>query len=112
MSAHRASWLLHHQIIPAGLLVLHKCDNRHCVSPTHLWIGTQKENLQDMRSKGRANTAVGENASRAKMTELKVLELRRLHAEEGIGCTRLGRLFGISEASANFIITRQSWRHI
>lgn len=112
ISAHRASWILHHQTIPNGLWVLHKCDNRHCVSPTHLWLGTQKENMRDMHLKGRANTAYGENSGRAKLTELQVLELRRLHAEEGIGCTRLGRLFGISERHAQFIINRQSWQRV
>ncbi len=112
MSAHRASWLLHHQIIPDGLSVLHKCDNRQCVSPTHLWVGTQKENMDDMRRKGRANTVCGEDSGRSKLTEQQVLELRRLHAEEGLGCTRLGRLFGISETHARFIINRQSWQHI
>ncbi len=112
MSAHRASWILHHQAVPEGLKVLHKCDNRRCVSPTHLWVGTQKENMHDMHSKGRARKAVGEQAGKAKLTAPQVLEMRRLHTEEGWGCTRLGRLFGVTEQSVMAIIRRQSWRHI
>jgi HNH endonuclease len=112
MSAHRASWLLHHPTIPDGLWVLHRCDNRCCVNPLHLWLGTQRDNMQDMAKKGRAVHVNGENCGRVKLTELQVLELRRLHAEEGLGCTRLGRLFGISERHAGCIVNRLSWRHI
>jgi hypothetical protein len=65
-----------------------------------------------MHRKGRARKALGENAANVKLTEQQVLELRRLHAEKGIGCTRLGRLFGISERNACHIINRQSWRHL
>lgn len=112
MSAHRASWMLHHGMIPAGLKVLHKCDNRHCVSPTHLRLGTQQENIDEMHAKGRARKAVGERASKAKLTAQQVIEIRRLHAEEGLGCTRLGRRFGVTEQNIMAIVNRQSWRHI
>ena len=50
---HRISYKTFVGDIPTGLNVLHKCDNRKCINPEHLWIGTQKENIQDMISKGR-----------------------------------------------------------
>ena len=51
--AHRASWMMLRGPIPEGMNVLHKCDNRKCVNPNHLFIGTQSDNVQDMLQKGR-----------------------------------------------------------
>jgi hypothetical protein len=52
-TTHRIAWKLTHGPIPDGLLVLHRCDVRNCVNPAHLFLGTPKDNTQDMMSKGR-----------------------------------------------------------
>lgn len=57
-AAHRYAYILEHGYIPAGLVVRHICDNRACVRPSHLVIGTYKENSEDMIARGRGRRAV------------------------------------------------------
>lgn len=65
LSAHRVAFGIFREPIPCGLDVLHACDNRPCVNPAHLFLGTQLDNVRDMWRKGRGNPARGQKNARA-----------------------------------------------
>jgi len=75
--AHRFSWVLHFGNIPEGLVVRHRCDNPPCVNPSHLELGTQAENLQDMYARGRAPSNAGREYEYCKKGIHKLAETRR-----------------------------------
>lgn len=69
LRAHRVSYELYQSGIPAGLHVLHRCDNPRCVNPGHLRLGTHDDNMQDMYSKGRRAAATGLRNGAAKLSD-------------------------------------------
>lgn len=106
---HRISWDLHNGQIPQGLCVLHTCDNRACVNPDHLFLGTTKDNVADKIRKGRH--ARGERVNTAKLTEAHVMKMYK-RFDEGAGCPTVGREFGVTTTMAWNIKTGKSWSHL
>lgn len=107
--AHR--WIYQHIVgpIPDGLYVLHKCDNRLCVRPDHLFLGTHDDNMKDMAVKGRAADTSKTKNGRAKLTFEKVSEIRKLKAT-GVSGHELSRRFGVCETNIRFILNRETWQ--
>ncbi len=110
--AHRLSYLLHVGDISKSLMVLHSCDNRCCVNPDHLRLGTALDNTQDMMQRGRANKRAlkGSENPRSKITEKDVIKIRKLGAT-GIAHYKLAKKFNISRSSISTIIRKESWKH-
>lgn len=109
--AHRYSYLLHNGVNPGRQLVCHKCDNRSCVNPEHLFLGTHQDNTDDMIKKQRHKHVRGESAPSAKITEEDVLEIRRL-AASGMLHTEISKRFPIAAVTVGFIVARRTWRHV
>src|SRR5258708_7500101 len=107
---HRVSYIIEHGHIRGGLHVLHKCDNRLCVRPDHLFVGTNAENNADMVSKKRH--PFGEKSGRAILTEKQILEIRKKWIPKKVTAGQLAIEFGVSRRNIRSILTRESWKHI
>lgn len=102
---HRVAWELAFGQIPEGLSVLHRCDIRTCINPSHLFLGTHHENMRDMAAKRRA--AVGAKNGSAKLTMDKVSEIRG----SLLSNRRLADEYGVCTATISNIRTMKNWRH-
>ena len=108
---HRAAWELARGEIPSGMFVCHRCDNPPCCNPSHLRLGTQRENLADMREKSRGVTThfTGERNPAAKLTWAQVGSIRERHSA-GESARSLAREYGINHKTALQIVNRLIWR--
>ncbi len=111
MYAHRASYIITHGGIPYGLQILHRCDNRACVNPDHLFLGTQRDNMRDMVAKGRQGDKARQGTAngRSKLSPEDVAEIRKKHAS-GVSISAIAREYGVSRPNIRFIVTRVTWK--
>lgn len=120
--AHRIAWELTYGPIPKGLWVLHRCDNRICVRPDHLWLGTSQDNSRDMVTKGRSGTGDrhvshthpasinrGEKHGCARLTEAAIREIR---SRPTARVTDLAAEFRISKTTIRDIRSGRTWKHL
>ncbi len=107
--AHRLAWTLKNGPIPAGKNVCHKCDNPACIEPRHLFTGTQKENMEDMHRKGRANPPKGAAHYAAILRPANVLSIYDEVWETGNRQAVAAR-WGISPEHVSLIKHKHRWR--
>lgn len=109
--AHRFAYEYTYGAIPNELKVLHKCDNPLCVNPNHLFLGTNKDNTQDMITKGRRfqPPTKGENNGNAKLSQENIDTIRNLYFS-GVRQKELVKLFGISRSQISKIINFETWK--
>jgi hypothetical protein len=125
--AHRIAYeLATGQIPPSTLDVCHACDVPLCVRPEHLFLGTRRDNVQDMIQKGRCNWATGDKSSarlhpesrprgeqypQSKLTADIVRTIRYEHAQ-GAGIRALGRRFNVAHNTIGAVVHRRAWTHV
>ncbi len=106
--AHRFAWRVEYGEIPRGLVVCHKCDNTLCVNPRHLFLGTQADNMADMKRKGRH--LYGEKNGASKLTASQVGKIRAMCAEH-VPQARIAKTFGISQGLVSLIHNNLVWKN-
>lgn len=107
--AHRISWTITNGQIPDGKNVLHKCDNRLCVNPYHLFVGTHQDNVADKVAKGRCPH--GEKHCCAKLKERDVIGILIL-LRTGMFQREIASLFEVVTSTVNAIGRGTKWKHL
>lgn len=109
---HQVSWEMHFGKIPDGMCVCHKCDNKICVNPSHLFLGTNRDNQIDKVSKGRQ--AKGERCGNCKLTSKQVIEIRKTYVRRSKthGMRAMIKKFGVGRSMIKYILNGTNWKHL
>lgn len=108
--AHRISYELFISEIPTGLCVCHRCDNRKCVNPEHLFLGSAKQNTDDMVGKNRCNMGKGEKHFSSRLKEQDIPKIFDLYKE--LSQRKIAEIFNVSQTAIAYVLRRKTWTHI
>lgn len=119
MLAHRVSFLQHGLGNPGELFVCHRCDNRLCINPSHLFLGTNRDNVDDMLRKGRQcrgqpRVDAALSAKRVALRKLTEEEVRLIFSRHAAGEDRfdLAAEFGVHHDTVYKLLTGHTWSHV
>src|SRR6267378_606690 len=140
LKAHRVAYMIQTHDDPLQLEVCHKCNNRPCCNPAHLFKGTRQDNHADMVAKGRQargdrsgprlhpekirrgdehgmhthpeSVARGERSANAKLTDARVRDIRQRFAAGGITTKTLANDYEVDQSLISLVVNRKIWMHI
>ena len=107
--SHRLSWILNVGRIPRNKWVLHRCDNRSCVNPKHLFLGNVRDNTKDMVEKNRQ--AKGSKCHLSRINEKDVIMIRALSGI-GISNKEIAKRTTITPGNIYWIVKKFTWKHV
>lgn len=107
--AHRFIWEAFNGPIPAGMDVCHTCDNRRCVNPAHMFLGTRRDNMIDAKIKNRLQR--GADRYNSVLTDEKVRHARKLR-KDGQKVKDIAREMGVKPQTLAKAIRGKTWRHV
>ena len=108
---HRLVWQMKHGTIPCGMLVCHRCDVRNCANPTHLFLGSQSDNMRDMYDKNRQPCKMGESNGNSKLTSSEVQGIKSLR-ENGTTLRELSSIFGVCMSTISRVCIGVTWKEV
>ena len=112
--SHIVSWTITKGEVPKGLCVLHKCDNKKCVNPAHLFLGTRADNRRDMCKKGRDRYShkIGELNPRSIFTEANVIDIRSRY-KRGVKTQRMLSIeYKVNRGTIKDLLRGRTWGHL
>jgi len=113
--AHRISYEIFKDKIPDNMLVCHSCDNRKCINPDHLFLGTYKDNCQDMIKKGRNRLPIGKDHwhfnNGIKLCKNNVIKIKE-KLKNGTSALKIALEFNVTSHTIYGIKNGKTWRHV
>lgn len=103
-SPHRVSYQIHYGKITDNSMVCHTCDNRSCVNPNHLFLGSRSENMIDASKKGRM--------PHAKLTPDLVRQIRKLYSTGNYSQKTLAKMTGVHDGTISYVVNNKSWQWV
>ena len=108
--AHRAAWVIFNGEVPTGKYVLHKCNNPLCCNVEHLYIGTQFDNMRDVKLQGTKRYTSGTTHHNAVLTPEKVIQIREMLTHKSQWA--VAAIFGVSSQAIKRIRNGVTWKHV